>query len=87
MRATERLLEVIETYANELLDEPELTADPRPTIAAVAELRRRGDTLVRRDDLRHAMEMAKLAGDDVGVVWMADPKWMRLENAIGGKLR
>lgn len=77
MRATERLLEVIE----ERSDDPEVQK-------VVTELRRRGDTLVRMHDLRlvaAAAHHGKLHGPIGGTDYAAfDAALARVENALGG---
>jgi hypothetical protein len=96
MRATERLLEVIGEQAELMrfrgIDAPELLN----ILDAFRELRRRGDTLVRRDDLIKALEYVHLpnlwddgwlaAGDAEGTEH-ASAAIDRLEIALGGKLR
>jgi hypothetical protein len=56
MRATERLLEYIGEQAlaafSELPGDSEAALQADKVMNAIAELRRRGDTLVRREDLR-----------------------------------
>jgi hypothetical protein len=95
MRATERLLEVIQESAD-ILDESGLgelgcQQYAERILEAITELRRRGDTLVRREDLRIAVESIEL--DELSWVYMDAEKFApvqeaiaRLENAIGGKL-
>lgn len=90
MRATERLLEVIEAHIDRSLGDvheadiegQRLWSDAEK---AITELRRRGDTLVRRDDLRMALEVRASA---IGTTATADTMhraeaMRRLENAIG----
>jgi hypothetical protein len=102
MRATERLLEVIAENAENLLHRQEYegmaTKEARKIIEAALELRRRGDTLVRRDDLRlvisegqmdrgQVIQEFSLPSDpetETDIAWQAAIE--RLENAIGGKL-
>ena len=75
MRATERLLEVIE----------ERSVDAETT-AIVAELRRRGDTLVRSHDLRALLDA--YAGEDA-TARDADLEHAleRLQRKVGGRPR
>jgi hypothetical protein len=90
MRATERLLEVIEQLAFDLEDGPELEI-----IEVARELRRRGDTLVRRDDLRKVSDYIRARdpisegyfenGDAEHVQFVAAQD--RLEIALGGRVR
>ncbi len=86
MRATERLLECI---AEQLGIATNWTTDPAARDAleqiegAVAEMRRRGDTLVRREDLRLLVE----ASEDALIVTdreAIDAACERLESALGG---
>lgn len=92
MRATERLLEVIEEKCadaerysqteNAYIDVPTIMGEIREVLT---ELRRRGDTLVRRDDLAVVIEditgfNGRLADQD-----RFEQAYQRLENAIGGK--
>ncbi|HEV7564663.1 MAG TPA: hypothetical protein VGO31_01735 [Microbacteriaceae bacterium] len=77
MRATERLLEFIGGQS----DDPKITA-------AVAELRRRGDTLVRRDDLRVIAAAANHGrkygqGGDTDYTGF-EAALERIEDALGG---
>jgi hypothetical protein len=77
VRATERLLEFI----------GEQTDDPG-VLDAVAELRRRGDTLVRRDDLRIVSAAANHgrqfgAGGDTDYTGF-EAALARIERALGG---
>ena len=87
MRATERLLEVIEECVDRLpqFDQPEFAE----ITTAITELRRRGDTLVRADDLRMILEqIARTQGWDGGHDQDATTAALdRLENALGGKMR
>ena len=106
MRATERLLEVIGEMTHEIRrgfnwdNLPPAIAtgfgEPLARIeVAISELRRRGDTLVRADDLREVLEYVRARepisegylgeGDDDHVRFIAGQD--RLENALGGKLR
>ena len=95
MRATERLLEVIGEKLDALSSM--MGAVPLELVEAqmaVAELRRRGDTLVRADDLRRVLPTA-----EAGVGGYASGEWRdedeqrwneardRLENALSGKMR
>jgi hypothetical protein len=56
-RSTERLLELIAEHASEIPDDAR-SGHARAVVEAVTELRRRGDTLVRRDDLWIVLEYA-----------------------------
>lgn len=91
MRATERLLEVIEdaiTKSDDFhLRYAEFPVDD--ALIAIRELRRRGDTLVRREDLLRALYCAGQYVDEYENL-ERDARDMRpildrLENAIGGK--
>ncbi|HEV7564671.1 MAG TPA: hypothetical protein VGO31_01775 [Microbacteriaceae bacterium] len=85
-RATERLLEVVEQAAEEL--NRDVARDLRSRVAvigaAATELRRRGDTLVRRRDLElviQALGRERLAfGED------ESQALERLDGALGGVL-
>lgn len=87
MRATERLLEVIGDLADRII-----AADPdsyswdcaREIELASAELRRRGDTLVRADDLRQLLVIAEQ--HNRAFDFEPFPFQERLENALGGKM-
>lgn len=84
MRATERLLEVIDECIDAqkaLLVGTEINALPLlKAEEAITELRRRGDTLVRRDDLRVVLENARL---DAGASADQLAAWERLSVALG----
>ena len=92
MRATERLLEVI---AEKLIAINEYMVNGTPdeildAQMAITELRRRGDTLVRADDLRVAVESIDLG--ELSWVYMDAEKFapikdaiVRLENVLVGK--
>lgn len=91
MRATERLLEVLhqqtaELFGSRLADVGDEAAD---ILAIIAELRRRGDTLVRRDDLVHLLDKDEsIFGSEHEIRAQQDAfveARTRLENAIGGK--
>ena len=84
MRATERLLESIAELSLECSAEASVRI--RQT---VTDLRRRGDTLVRADDLRMILEqIARTQGWDGGHDQDATTAALdRLENALGGKMR
>lgn len=75
MRATERLIE----YIGEQTNDPNITA-------AVAELRRRGDTLVRSRDLRNIAESRRRHALTAGEQLEVDAAWQRIENALGSVL-
>ncbi len=81
MRATDRLLEFI---AEQGAIATNWTTDPAARDAleqiegAVAELRRRGDTLVRRDDLLVIADGIGGVSDDI------DAARERIRNALGG---
>ncbi|HEX4344447.1 MAG TPA: hypothetical protein VHZ31_02695 [Solirubrobacteraceae bacterium] len=75
MRATERLLEVIEERS-----------DDGETTAIVAELRRRGDTLVRSHDLRALLD-AYAAGDGRAHDAGFERALERLQKKVGGRPR
>ena len=86
MRATERLLEFV---AEQCAIATNWTTDPAAKDAleqiesAVAELRRRGDTLVRREDLLLLVE----ASEDALIVTdreAIDAALERMEKALGG---
>lgn len=85
MRATERLLEVIDEVLNEI--EAHFGSDAviitNRADEAIAELRKRGDTLVRADDLREAAE--GLGGGIGGDPAKYDAAIARLEHALGGE--
>lgn len=87
MRATERLLEVIHENARDLYGLGEgfrATYEwVEPIFEAITELRRRGDTLVRADDLREAAE--GLGGGIGGDPAKYDAAIARLEHALGGE--
>ena len=80
MRATERLLESIAELSLECSAEASVRI--RQT---VTDLRRRGDTLVRADDLRCLLVIADQHNHehDFGPF----PFQVRLQNALGGKMR
>jgi hypothetical protein len=91
MRATARLLEVVEQAAEEL--SKDVTPDLRSRVAVIentaTELRRRGDTLVRREDLRliaaaanHGRQYGPAGTDYTGF----DAALERIEGALGGVL-
>jgi hypothetical protein len=84
MRATKRLLEVIEVIAVDRLCVGAGRADDdlNEILKGIRELRRRGDTLVRSDDL-----VIVLAGDGLpGFVSDREHEARRrLEDAIGGR--
>lgn len=85
MRATERLLEVIAISADAYAENknPGHITDIQTSIT---ELRRRGDTLVRREDLRMVMRIVALAEKHIGPAAQSErDAFDRLENAIGGK--
>jgi predicted mannosyl-3-phosphoglycerate phosphatase (HAD superfamily) len=73
MRATERLLDVIEERS-----------DDEETTAIVAELRRRGDTLVRSHDLRALLDA--YAGDDTARDEL-ESALERLQRKVGSRPR
>jgi hypothetical protein len=75
MRATERLLEVIEERS-----------DDDETAAIVAELRRRGDTLVRSHDLRTLLD-AYAGGDGTTGGLELERALERLQRKVGGRPR
>jgi hypothetical protein len=103
MRADERLLEVIVEQCQIVGQELALGNDSNRATAekalreigmAAGEMRRRGDTLVRRDDLRRVLRTADYDMDDPAFEDMTDDdhrRWSeaygRLEIALGGKLR
>ena len=80
MRATERLLEVLEQSIAGLVEAGDITFTGPKLVDIVQELRRRGDTLVRAADLRKILEETNLGGDGPYLDALD-----RLENAIGGK--
>lgn len=87
MRSTERLLQVIQENA-EVLFVSAGSSDARAKLAtaivdAVTELNLRGDTIVRRNDLRLALQDL----DPIYVNPERDAAVERLEIALGGKLR
>jgi hypothetical protein len=86
MRATKRLLEAIEECAAKIAagsNLSEVYADE--IVEAITELRRRGDTLVRRDDLRDVLDVAVNGWDRIDERFAE--RINRLEIALGGKLR
>jgi hypothetical protein len=98
MRADERLLEVIVEQCQIVGQELALGNDSNRATAekalreigmAAGEMRRRGDTLVRRDDLRKAVEamewVEKRIASEPNAVRIAATE--RLNIALGGKLR
>jgi hypothetical protein len=88
MRATKRLLEAIEECAAKIAagsNLSEVYADE--IVEAITELRRRGDTLVRRDDLRTALEGSRPEYVTVAEGDAIEAAIDRLEIALGGKLR
>jgi hypothetical protein len=98
MRATERLLEFVDETARLLEvwlkeDGPtgiggDVAAQNAVAIRqALTELRRRGDTLVRRDDLRTALEGSRPEYVTVAEGDAIEAAIDRLEIALGGKLR
>ena len=94
MRATERLLEVIQDEGYRIVEggrpyDPDHSRISGRILAAANELRRRGDTLVRADDLRMILEqIARTQGWDGGHDQEATTAALdRLENALGGKMR
>jgi hypothetical protein len=92
MRATQRLLEVIEQAAHELGRDvtPDLIGRVAVIESAASELRRRGDTLVRQDDLRLIASAAN-HGRQFGPSGDTDYTGFnaaleRVESALGGTL-
>ncbi len=92
MRATGRLLETIGERALALYSNAETDSfearQADEIMNAIAELRRRGDTLVRHEDLRQAVETAHdgaIVGRDDYARWGAAIG--RLEIALGGEPR
>ncbi len=82
MRATERLLQVVQESASEILQGCEDPAKEAGWILeATRELRRRGDTLVRRDDV--AAVLPYVDDERPGVDRVA---LERLDTAVGGVL-
>lgn len=80
MRATERLLEVIWDFLYGNSD----PTDDTEALEAVAELRRRGDTLVRADDLRRVLgEFGRIPDYPQPDL---DAALQRLNTALGGVL-
>lgn len=96
MRATERLLEVIQDramntayhVANGSADIAGIASyDAAQIMEAITELRRRGDTLVRRDDLQLVLENIFLKGEGSDEWDRNYAALSRLENALGGKMQ
>ncbi|MEP6893144.1 MAG: hypothetical protein ABI927_05125 [Gaiellaceae bacterium] len=86
LRATERLLEHITEQADLIAAQSPGVAEPATAIHdAIDELRRRGDTLVRREDLRFVLGALTegSAGDPHDFAPMHDVI-TRLDAALGG---
>ncbi len=82
VRATERLLEVIQESASEILQGCEEPAKEAGWILeATRELRRRGDTLVRRDDLLVIADGIGRVSDDI------DAARVRIRKALSSSSR
>ncbi|HEV7566613.1 MAG TPA: hypothetical protein VGO31_11705 [Microbacteriaceae bacterium] len=83
MRATDRLLEVVEQAAQELNRDvaPDLRSRVAVIGAAATELRRRGDTLVRRRDLKLVMQA--LGGEQILLGEDESQALNRLDGALG----
>jgi hypothetical protein len=92
MRATERLLEVIQEKLIDIrdFDNPghDIRAMVDEIVKEIAELRRRGDTLVRERDLREITDLAKraIALRAITPDLTQNEALERLDNAIGGNL-
>jgi hypothetical protein len=83
MRATEDLLEVIADEATEIVEALDPPAKHAGAILeAAVELRRRGDTLVRRDDLRILLRHVDPFEKDEA----SEASLERIRAAIGGDL-
>jgi hypothetical protein len=82
-RATERLLEYIGEQAlaaySELPTDSDAQHQTDEVMNAIAELKRRGDTLVRREDLRVILRHVDPLGDDPAVA----PALERLTHLVG----
>lgn len=88
MRATERLLEVVQEKAIDIRDFDNVDSQKfaGEIVVMLTELRRRGDTLVRGEDLRLVAEARQrhlLTNSEQAEV---DAAWQRLQNALGGTL-
>jgi hypothetical protein len=92
VRSTERLLEVIQEKLIDIRDFDNLNQDIRGMVGEVvreiAELRRRGDTLVRERDLREITDLARraIALRAISPDLTQNAAFDRLDHAIGGKL-
>jgi hypothetical protein len=81
MRATERLLEEIADEATAIVESADQAARHAAKIVEAAlELRRRGDTLISREDLRMILRHVDPLGADAALASTLE----RLERTLGG---